>query len=190
MPWIITMFISSIFKCSAKDTCVGPMCRKKENLLENSAAPGFWLLAPLSLPTQQINQSILQDSGQVLVPDFSTLNISIAYVAMAWRKENETFLTLPQLYVFHMTLKNWNWQELSLDCTVSQLVCNTLYWLVSRWMLTAFCLRYTFPVCTFTDLSWTNVKVNFWVAQPYNGWRAKLQDTLRGKKTTNVGKEL
>lgn len=91
---------------------------------------------------------------------------------------------------YKMTLKNWNWQELSLDCTVSQLVCNTLYWLVSRWMLTAFCLRYTFPVCTFTDLSWTNVKVNFWVAQPYNGWRAKLQDTLWGKKPTNVGKEL
>lgn len=164
------------------------LCRayvqEKENLLENSAAPGFWLLAPLSLLPQQINQSILQDSDQVLVPDFSTLNISVVYVCYSMKEGKWNILDFASALClpYKMTLKNGNWQKLSLDWTVSQLVCNTLYWLVSRWMLTAFCLRYTFPVCTFTDLSWTNVKVNFWVAQPYNGWRAKLQDTLWGKK--------
>lgn len=61
--------------------------QEKEDLLENSAEPGFWLLAPLSLPTQQINQAILQDNGQLLVPDFSTLNALIVYVSVAWKEK-------------------------------------------------------------------------------------------------------
>lgn len=61
--------------------------QEKEDLSENSAAAGFCLLAPLSLPTQQINWAILQDNGQVLVPDFSILYVSIICVSTAWRKK-------------------------------------------------------------------------------------------------------
>lgn len=94
-----------------------------------------------------------------------------------------SWLCLSFICFFHVRwLRNGNWQELSLDWRVSQLVCNTLYWLVSRCMWIAFCLRYTSQICTFTDLSWTNAKVNSWEAQPYNAWGAKLQDILWGKK--------
>lgn len=103
MPCLITMFLSLAFSNAVPKIPVEGLCTGKRGPLENSAEPGFWLLAPLSLPTQQINQAILQDNGQLLVPDFSTLNALIVYVSVAWKeKKNEIFLTLPQLYVSSM----------------------------------------------------------------------------------------
>lgn len=94
--------------------CQRYLCRayaqEKEDLSENSAAPGFWLLAPLSLPTQRINQAILRDKSQALLPDFSTLDVSVVYVSIAWRKKIKyswlflSFVCLP----CKMTLRNGN----------------------------------------------------------------------------------